>query len=670
MKRTSVLVMFACVTVALAYLPSPEQYEAKWFLPGLKAPEPSFAESTHSYDVRHYRLDLDLPMDTGAMTARCGVLLKSEEPGLDTVTFNFTKLVCDSVKRNGSTQAFSASYILLTVELNPPMALGESTLLDIYYHRVPTNPNRGYLWYRRGGSNTLHNICYSMSEPEDARYWMPCWDEPWDKAELGCQFNITVPDSYKACANGELDSMTSAAGKKTFWWTHRYPISTYLMNFNASIYADWSHWFHRSSADSMPVRYYVWPEDSSNGVGAFENVVDMIAFFSDSTRFGMYPFVQEKYGMVAAYPFDWGGMEHQTMTTIHRWWVLYGSESGIAHELAHMWFGDRVTCHGWPEIWLNEGAATYMDPLWMYHFYGRQQFLDDMDERREAYFSTDSSTRFPLYNPGMARLFDWGHIYCKGALVNHMLRYVEGDTVFEEPGIWFRTERAYLDSFSYGTATTQDRKRVHEGMTGLDLDWFFDEWIYQAGYPKYALNWFPRETQDGWEIVFDVAQNNGNQAPDCFHMPVEFEVTTTAGPTLVRFDVTANPQRTVLPMTAQPVSVTFDPNRWLLEQHTISSGIENQIDPRFGVPGPVLHEVSPNPARGPARLSFSLPNARDVRLAVYDATGRLVSILWSGRAPAGRQTVAWNQDGKMPAGTYLARFTVGGETQTRKLVLQ
>jgi len=666
--RTSVFLALCCATLAFGFLPSPEQYEAKWFLPGIKNPDPSFADSTHTYDVRHYRLDLDLPMDTGAMTAHAGIWVASEVTQLDTVQFNFTKLVCDSVKRNGVAQGFSTSYIYLFVRLNPTLAQGDSALLDIYYHRVPTNPNMGYLWFRRGGSNTLHNICYSMSEPEDARYWMPCWDEPWDKAEHGCQFNITVPDSYKACANGSLDSVTSRSGKKTFWWTHPYPISTYLMNFNASVFADWRHWFHYAPGESMEVRYYVWPEDSANGVSAFENVVDMVEFFSDSTRFGLYPFIRNKYGMVAAYPFDWGGMEHQTMTTIHRWWVLYGSESGIAHELSHMWYGDKVTCHIWPEIWLNEGAATYLDPLWMYHFYGRQQFLDDMDSRRAAYFSTDSTTRFPLYNPGMARLFDWGHIYCKGSLVNHMLRYVEADTVFEEPGTWFRAERAYLDSFAYGTATTEDRKRVHERFTGLDLGWFFDEWIYQAGYPKYALNWFGRQVGDSWEVVFDVAQNNGAQAPDCFHMPVEFEVRTTAGPTLIHFPVTSNPQRTVIKIAGQPQGVTFDPNRWLLEQHTLTSGIENQIDPEFGVPGPTLHAIVPNPARGPARVSFSLPNARDASLRVYDAAGRLVSVLWSGKAAAGRHTV--KLDGALPAGTYLVRLEVGGETRTRKLVVR
>jgi len=327
-----------------------------------------------------------------------------------------------------------------------------------------------------------------------------------------------------------------------------------------------------------------------------------------------------------------------------------------------------VTHVGYADVWLNEGFGTYSECLYMGHQRGRAYFDNYVRGKMGSYISRDRGFRMPLYNPPWSQIYDYGHIYCKGAVVEHMLRFVLGDTAWEQPGLYYKALRAYRDSFPYGTVSTEDYQRVNEQVSGMDLDWFFDEWIYQAGYPKYALNWFGRQEGDSWDVVFDVAQNNGAQAPNCFHMPVEFEVMTTAGPALVRFPVVSNPQRTVIRMPGQPQSVTFDPNRWLLEQHTLTSGIENQLDPEFGVPGPVLHAIVPNPVRGPARISFSLPNAKDASLRVYDVAGKLVNTLWSGRAAAGRHSV--NLGNVLPGGTYLVRLTVGGDTRTRKLVVQ
>lgn len=669
------LVAALVAAAAFAFVPGPETFEAKWFLPGLLGPAVD-AESTHSWDARFYRMDLDLPMNDGSMNAHCGVWLASEVAGLDTAVFDFRNLVCDSVKLNDTMLGFSTTYLQLMVAFGEPLSLGDSAYLDIFYHRVAGTQNRGFYWYEQDpGRNRLHSICYTLTQPEDARYWFPCWDHPWDKAEQGCQVNITVPDSFTACANGLLDSTTSNSdGTKTFWWTHRYPISSYLINFGASVFSVWTQWAHLQNGDSLPIVNHIWPEDSVASLTSFRNVPDMVEFYSDSTRFGLYPFPEEKYGHVAVYPFGAGGMEHQTMTTVHRQWVTRGSESGIAHELAHMWYGDFLTCFIWAEIWLNEGGASYLDPLWMKHFYGHSQFLQDMADYADYFYQSDQRDRHPIYDPGMSRLFEYGHTYCKAAWVNHMLRYVEGDTVFDAPGIWWRTERAYLDSFAYGTATTEDRKRIHENHTGLELDWFFDEWVYMAGFPNYTVNWFGRQSTDGWEIVIDVGQNNGSQAPECFHMPVEILVGTTAGDTLLHFDVTRNPQRTVFPISAQPNSIVFDPGRWILGRHSVTNGIQDALDPDVGVSRPTLHPVVPNPTTEAARVSFSMPNAQNVSVLVYDATGSVVREMWSGVAEAGHHSAVWDRradDGQeLPAGVYVLRLNTGGRTDSRKVVLQ
>jgi len=664
------VVLVLLCSAALAHTPGEETYEAKWSLDVLDGP-PVLAESTHDYDARFYRIDLDLPMTSGAMTARCGIWLKSEVPALDSAVFDFRSLECDSVKHADSTLDFYESYLSLAVYFDVPVPEDESIYVEIYYHRSSGTSNRGFYWYQRDpGRDRLHTVCYTLAQPENGRYWFPCFDHPWDKAEQGCQVNITVPDSFQACANGMLDSTTTNTdGTKTYWWTHRYPISSYLVNFGASVFSVWQQWCEPAPGESMPIINYVWPEDSVASLTSFQNVPDMVEFYSEPDRFGTYPFIEEKYGHVAVYPFGAGGMEHQTMTTVHRQWVTRGSESGIAHELGHMWFGDFLTCFIWAEIWINEGGASYLDPLWMYHFYGRNYFIEDMENYADGFFDADQRDRHPIYDPGLSRLFDWGHTYCKAAWVNHMTRYVEADTVFDSPGIWWETERAFLDSFAFGTATTEDRKRIHEDITGLELDWFYDEWVYQAGFPYYSVNWFTRQTTDGWELVVDIGQNNGQQAPDCFHMPVEILANMNSGDTLLHWDIESNPQRNVFEMPEEVTGIVFDPGTWLLHKRSITSGIENELRPEVGVSRPVLHAPSPNPATDRAVLRFALPHAEDVDLSVFDVNGRLVRTLASGRHPAGVHAATWTANA-IPAGIYLVRLRAGDRTEVRKLVLE
>jgi len=646
----------------------PRNHEGKFLTPEQLKTFSMPADSTHTYDVRFYRLDISLAMTSGAMTAHELLGMTCRVASLDTFSLNMNSLVCDSVKRGPTRLTFTTPTGALTITLNSTMHNGDSTDIDIFYHRNSGTANQGFYWYSRS-SNGVANICYSTTEPSDSRYWFPCWDEPWDKAERGCQINVTVPDTFLACCNGLLDSTSSNSSlhTKTFWWTEDYPISTYLMAFSASRYCTWKQRWARAPGDTIDVKYYIWPTDSSRSVSAFANVPDMLSFFNRPDVYGPYPF--EKYGMDAVSPFQWGGMENQTMTMIIRSW-LSGDDEGIAHELSHQWWGDRVTCFTWPNIWLNEGFATYSEALYMEHQQGHAYFISDLNSFANDYFSSDAGYRFPVYNPPSAYLFDWGTIYCKGAWVQHMLRYVEHDTSATH-GLFFQALRAYGDSLKYGNASTADYQRIHERFYGDTLNWFFNEWIYLAGYPQYHVNWYGVSQPPNWQIVVDISQNNGSGAPAVFHMPVEMLFHLTGKDTLVHYAITSSPQRNTFLVSAHPDSAVFDPNDWILKKVTLTSGVE------LGSTVPLaqslrLEQNVPNPFRGETEISYVLPIGGHAKLAVYDVLGHRVRILLEGEEKAGVYKIQWDgrddSDETTPSGVYLYRLEAGDKTYTLRSV--
>jgi len=500
-------------------------------------------------DVQYYKLDLSITTSPAYLRGVVTVRAWSKVPTLSFVTLDLMQsMTVDSVKSGGTLLSFVQEPSTVEIILDRSYTAGELLTMDIYYQGLPGSSGFGSFTFTSHGASIPW--VYTLSEPYGAKDWWPCKDHPSDKAD-SVDIVVTVNSAFKVGSNGKLVSVVdNGDGTKTHRWEERYPISTYLVSLAITNYAEFTNWFKYSPTDSMPVLNYVLPENLSDGMAGLSKAVDMLRIYSDD--FGLYPFIREKYGHSQ---FGWGGgMEHQTMTS------LGGFDEGlVAHEMAHMWFGDMITCANWPNIWMNEGFATYSTGLYYEGKYGTASYNSYLSSvMNDAKYATGSIYVHDTSNVNI--LFDWSLVYAKGASVLHMLRHVLGDSVF------FRSLRTYAGDprYRFGVATTEDFKRVCETVSGTQLDYFFDEWIYGEKYPQYLCRWNAAKGTSGYDVALSLAQTTGTANPAFFSMPVECRLAAAGWDTTVVLFNSFNEQQFTLKTSHMPDTVQVDPQHWIL----------------------------------------------------------------------------------------------------------
>ncbi len=652
------------ILVLLSQWFGPENAETKYLCPR-PSPPVIFKDSLHSFDVRKYEVDVTVPMTGRSLSGVNRIYCASRVNNLTFATLMSATLTIDSVKVNGTNATWAAGGESLHINLPQVYNSGDSFMLYIRYHGswTVTSTQYGYCFYPRNyNASTRHANGYTMSECWDARRWMPCYDEPSDKAQLGSVIKVTAPDSFTVCANGDLMAVVTNPGNtRTFTWQENYPIPTYLMHFGVSRFAVWSQWYHHTASDSIETRHFIWPEDSAQSRTAFSHMPNAMYLFD--SLYGRYPY--HRYGQDAVYPFAYGGMEHIEMTTIHRNWITNNSENGMAHELSHQWGGDKVTCVDFRDVWLNEGFATYSDANYNWYRFGADSFVGTMRNRANSYFSADASSRRPLYAPPSGQEFNWGYSYCKASWVYHMLRYLDQN-------IYFSTVRAYLDSFAYGTASTEDIKRVFGQAYGTDLTWFFNEWVYGQGHPEYNVWWSSAASGPSYLVKINMFQVQTN-APPVFHMPVQVRLNWTGGDTTVTIAVAAANEYREFTVSHNVTSITFDPGYWILCRVNTYIGTDE-------IPGPQTItdlSVSPNPFRRATRISAGIRNESatlhgGLGISIYDISGRVVKSFILPATCSSLPTIVWNgtdQTGQsVPAGIYFLQAQTLTDRKVVKII--
>jgi len=491
-----------------------------------------------AWDARGYDLDLTFT-PVGAQVAGT-VRVQATVTGGPISTLDLdllANMVVDGVQAGGAPTSFTRLGDVLTVNLDRAYADGEAVDVRVTYHGTPTGGSFGF------SITNGRQLIWSLSEPYGARSWWPCKDAPEDKAD-SVSIRFTVPTGLTTASNGTLVSSSDDGLHAVTHWRETHPIATYLVSIASYPYTHSVDWYKRTPTDSMRIDFYNYPESVVGVTAVQARVKDMLAAFE--TRYGPYPFFDEKYGH-AQFNFG-GGMEHQTCTSIGAF-----PEFVVAHELAHQWWGDLVTCRDFHHVWLNEGFATYGEALWA-----------ESQGGAAAYHADLALNRF--YGPGSvwvpddqdeARIFDSNLSYDKGSWVLHMLRHVLGD------GPFFAGLAQYRLDHAYGTAVTEDLQAAFEAVSGRDLTKYFQQWVYGERYPVYRARWTSAPVAGGHDVTLTLEQR---QAWALFTMPVDVRVETTAGPRDFVLQDSLALQVHVLHVDAQPTAVVLDPDDWILKQ--------------------------------------------------------------------------------------------------------
>lgn len=508
--------------------------------------ENSTAASTN-FDIKYYRFEWEVDPAIHYINGKVTIYYTiTSGTGLIALDL-MNELVTDSVKQRNNLLFNSQSNNTLSIFLGALLMPGTFDSVSIYYKGIP--PNTGF------GSfiTTTHSgtpVMWTLSEPYGSRDWFPCKNGLDDKADSIDVF-ITNPIAYRAASNGLLQSETPIAGgtKLLTHWKHRYPIATYLICFAVTNYVVFNNTVQLTNG-ILPMQTHCYPESLSTFQNGTINTLNAMQMFD--TIFGPYPFMNEKYGHVQ---FSWGGgMEHQTAS-------FMGSigESLSAHELAHQWFGDKITCGSWKDIWLNEGFATHLASMYMENKYPANKLAWRINEINSITSQPGGSVEVDD-TTNVGRIFSGRLSYTKGSHLLYMLRWILGDTIF------FNAIRNYLTdpAVAYSFARTSDLKRNLEQTSGRNLTNFFDKWFSGQGYPTYNVQWSDLGSGNVW---IRMNQVTSHPSVSFFELPVALRFQNATQQATVIVDNVSNGEVFLRSIGFLADTVFVDPEAWLITKN-------------------------------------------------------------------------------------------------------
>ena len=562
--------------------------------------------NTGNYDLKYHRMELTVDPNVAFISGDITSYFEAKE-NLNEITFELSDnmLVSQVMQRGASLSFIQNTDDEVVISFPQAQNLGVLDSLTISYSGNPISSGFGSF------EQSTHNgdpVIWTLSEPFGAKGWWPCKQDLNDKIDMIDVF-ITTPqfnasnEEYMAVSNGLEESQIVNGSNKTTHFKHQYPIPAYLIAIAVTNYEIYSHPV-ANNGNPFDVVNYVYPEDLAYAQANTGVTVDIINLFTD--LFEEYPYANEKYGHAQ---FGWGGgMEHTTVSFMGSF-----SRGLVAHELAHQWFGDKITCGSWKDIWLNEGFATYLSALVIEDFDGNAAFKS---WRSGKITSITSSSDGAVYIPdsdttNVGRIFSSRLSYNKPSMVLHMLRTKLGDAMF------YQGMQDYLSdaNYAYGYAKTPDFIAKMEDASGEDLTEFFSDWIYNEGYPSYAVSW---NQNTAYQVSVTLNQTQSHASVSYFEAPVPLRFFGTNNEELdIVLDNTVNGENFLVDATFPVALVVFDPDKHLISKNnSVVLGInESVLSTEFF--------IFPNPSN----IEFHIKKPSDLtiqKIEILDMLGRRV----------------------------------------------
>lgn len=581
---------------------------------------------TSNYDLLYQRAEWEVDPAVRYIKGAITSYFTPLEEGFSEIFFDLDNaLLVDSVYYHRQKIPFEQTGDkLLRIDLPASLPSGQRDSVTVFYQGIP--PTTGWGSFEQT-THASGPIIWTLSEPYGARDWWPSKQSLEDKID-SIDIWVRTPLNNKVASNGLLVEERQEGQQLLYHWKHRYPIATYLVAIAVTNYVAFTTEVPTSTGETIPVLNYVYPHAEASLRPQADQVVGMMQLFNE--LFGLYPFAREKYGHAQ---FSWGGgMEHQTMSFMGSF--NYGL---MAHELAHQWFGNKVTCGSWHHIWVNEGFATYLTGL----TYERLDAPVDWHSWKQGMItSITSQPGGSVWVPdttNVSRIFNGRLSYNKGAYLLHMLRWVVGDEAFFE-GI-----RNYLQDpqLAYRFAVAEDVQRHLEATSGQDLTEFFQDWYYGEGFPSYE-GYF-RQTDARVTITLSQATSVPSSV-DFFEMPVPIELLDVSGTqrTTVVVPHTQQEQEFEVDVPFKVAEMRIDPELWILSANNNPNGLEEEILANL--------ELYPNPTAQNLQLAAT-EGLRLLQVVLYDQQGKKLKAM-----PLNGSTRLELQTKNLAAGNYLLRI--------------
>ncbi len=515
-------------------------------------------------DILHYAFQLRLTDENDIVEGKARITVRFLADGISRFHLDLvrrkasergpvetaTGMTVTSITRSDSSLAFSHDDDLIWIDMSSPSTTGEQRTYTVSYTGIPAD---GLVISR---NKYDERTFFGDNWPDRAHHWLPTVDHPSDKAS--CEFIVIAPNHYQVVANGALAEETDLPGGfRLTHWQETAPLATKLMVIGVARFAVQ----YLDEYDGISVQTWVYPQDREAGFRDFALAHPILAFFDKHIGPYSYPKLANVQSKTR-----YGGMENASAIFYNegrgsgppRW-----SESLLAHEIAHQWFGDSVSEADWHHIWLSEGFATYFEDIYMEATYGRDRFVEGMEVSRTRvlrYYGRNPTS--PVVDTTLTisnRLLSTNS-YQKGAWVLHMLRRLLGDDV------WWAGIRTFYIRHQNGNALTVDFQNVMEEVSGEDLSWFFNQWIFQPGQPRYEGFWHYDATAGELKIEVSQAQTDGT----FFRMPVEIGVYFPGedAPRIEVLELNRRENSFTLALDTAPRNVVLDPEVWvLMEAH-------------------------------------------------------------------------------------------------------